>query len=136
MPLHGTTAGHLIYKATRFKNHRPEYWDDKGGPTFHVSEILDHWYIKSWFSTRKSKGDPDVLESVLYAGASVWNMKVARLREIAGFLKIKVKTDDGKVILKAELRKIVATHLSASPGVNFVGKRVRCVHDQEKEGTP
>jgi hypothetical protein len=133
MRIHGTTAGHLLYKETRFKNHRPEYWDDKGVPTFRVSECLDHWYIKSWFSTRLSKGTPDVLASVLYGGEVVWKMLVARLREVAGRLRIPVKADDGKLIPKADLRRIIATALSASPGAHFVGKRVTCYINGEEE---
>ena len=118
MPLHGTTAGFLIYSETRFENHRPEFWADKGVPTFRVSECLDHWYIKSWFSSRKQKGDPNQLESVMYQGELVWKLPVARLRGIAKLLGIA----DGS---KQELRVRIAERLSADSGEQFVGKRVK-----------
>lgn len=124
MPLHGTTAGFLLYSESRFQKHRPDFWADKGVPTFRVSQCLDHWYIKSWFSSRKQKGDPNELESVVYQGERVWKLTVARLREIAKHLGI----DDGN---KKELRDRIAKRLSADAGEQFVGKRVKCVVDGE-----
>ena len=61
--------------------------------TFRVSECLDHWYIKSWFSSRKQRGDPNELESITYAGELVWKLPVVRLRSIVKLLKI---DDDSK----------------------------------------
>ena len=124
MPLHGTTAGFLIYSETRFQNHRPEFWADKGVPTFRVSECLDHWYIKSWFSSRKQRGDPNELESIMYEGELVWKLPVARLRVIAKLLKIA----DGS---KKELRVRIAERLNADSGDQFVGKKVKCNVDGE-----
>ena len=124
MPLHGTTAGFLIYSESRFQKHRPDFWADKGLPTFRVSRCLDHWYIKSWFSSRKQKGDPNELESVMYEGELVWKLPVVRLRVIAERLGIA----DGS---KKELRERIAKRLSAHSGGQFVGKRVKCVVNGE-----
>ena len=124
MPLHGTTAGFRLFSESRFQKHRPEFWADKGLPTFRVSKCLDHWYIKSWFSSRKQKGDPSDLESVVYQGEFVWKLPVARLREIAKHLSI----DDGS---KKELRERIAERLSADSGEQFVGKSVKCVVNGE-----
>ena len=124
MPLHGTTAGFRLYSESRFQKHRPGYWADKGVPTFRVSQCLDYWYIKSWFSSRKQKGGPTVLESVVYEGERVWKLTVARLREIAKRLGI----DDGS---KKELRERIAKRLSADSGEQSIGKRVKCVVDGE-----
>ena len=117
MPLHGTTAGWAMYSASRFQNYRPEFWRDRGVPTFRVSQCLDHWYIKTWFSSRKQRGDPNEFESVMYQGEHVWTLRVTRLREIATVLGIQ----NGN---KSELRRRISERVRRGLSV---GKKVKCV---------
>jgi hypothetical protein len=136
MHIHGTTAGCSAFSASRFNDARPEYWEDKGVPTFRVSACLDHWYVKSWFSTRKTKGDPDALESVRYGGDLIYKMLIVRLREVADRLNIKCLTTEGEKIKKSDLRKIIATRLSSEVSEHFVGNRVKClINGEESLGT-
>ena len=128
MGLHGTTTGCNFYSKAIYAKCNPEYWADRGAPTFRVSLILDHWYIKSWFSVRKSKGKPDALESVRYGrDERVWSFKVDELRDIATHLCL---NSEGT---KKELRHRIATALSADAGEQFVGKRVKRVNGEVTE---
>ena len=124
MPLHGTAAGWALYNSGRYQKHRQEFWRDKGVPTFRVSRCLDHWYIKTWFSSRKQRGEPNELASVMYAGEVVFDLLVVRLREISKFLGI----PDGK---KFELRERICERVRDSP---FAGKKVKCVVNGEDVG--
>lgn len=128
MALHGTEAGWLHYSASRFASHNPTYWSVKSAPTFRVSELLEHWYIKSWFSSRKAKGnDTDVSVGQMYQGELIHSMGVGRLRDIAKVLGI----PSGR---KKELRGRICAHI-ASVGDLF-GKTVRVhSHGVVREGT-
>lgn len=127
MTLHGTMAGWRLYSASRFAEHNPQFWADKGAPTFRVSECLEHWYIKRFFSTRKSKGSPDKSESITYKDRLVCKMKVAELRQIATDFGISNGT-------KKELRERICEHIESTR--NIIGKRIKNVVDGiELDGT-
>ena len=112
MALHGTMSGESLYSESRFgqfhanrlstiNNHTQsqhlynmftyldedtrEYWTAPIPPcaTFRVSELLEHWYIKTWFSQRKAgkkqaTGDDAGLE---YNGSLIFKMLVGDLRK-------------------------------------------------------
>ena len=118
MPLHGTEAGWAHYSASRFASHNPTYWSVKSSPTFRVSECLDHWYVKSWFSSRKSQGDvQDATAGQMYKGELLRSMKIARLREIAEVLGVR---SNGT---KKELRGRICAHITVVG--DLFGKTVR-----------
>ena len=132
MSLHGTVTGFNTFSGERYKDHNPDYWVVKEEPTFLFSECLDHWYIKSWFSSRKSKGAPASWESVRYGEESLQGLFIVRLREIAGRLRIPCQDDNDKPLKKTVLREIIAKFLNTNPGSQFVSKRVKCVIDGEE----
>ena len=72
------------------------------------------------------------MDSVEYGGEPLKDMKVVRLREVAGRLHIGCKDDAGNILKKVPLRKIIATFLNTNPGSQFVSKRVKCVVDGEE----
>ena len=99
---------------------------------FRVSLCLDHWYIKTWFSTRKARGEPDALDDVRYGAERLKGLKIARLRAIATSLHISIMGADGKNLTRKPLRLVIAQFLNTNPGAQYVSKRVKCVVDGEE----
>ena len=56
MTLHGTPQGSMLYSESRFPEETRAYWSCKTPAkcTFRVIHCLEHSYVKSWFSRRKS----------------------------------------------------------------------------------
>ena len=71
MPLHGTIAGQLRFPAD-------EFWlasrvvNKHGKPkcTFRVTELLDHWSFRPWFSQQKGQFDAKIASALKAAPAS------------------------------------------------------------------
>lgn len=99
MTIHGTHRGAQMYSESRFSEETRTYWSCQIPVpirTFRVMHCLDHWYVKSWFSRRKSgkvppmsvtvvsgdRGD-DITSGDLYTidGVHVSNMLVSPLRK-------------------------------------------------------
>jgi len=78
MKLLGTREGQEVYSCSRYADAVREFWTSNpdGKPTFRVHEILDHWYIKTWFSTRKSGGPKEFKPwaGVLYRDRDIASM--------------------------------------------------------------
>ena len=55
---------------------------NEGRPTFRVHMLLDHWYLKSWFSSRTANGPRKIKDwsGVMYNGQDTIRMKVLELR--------------------------------------------------------
>lgn len=83
MKLLGTREGQQLYSSSRYTDVVREFWtpNPTGKPTFRVHEILDHWYIKSWFSTRKSGGPKEFKPwaGVLYGDHDIASMSLKEL---------------------------------------------------------
>ena len=87
MKLLGTRPGEELYSSSRYSAEIQEFWksNPNGKPTFRVHMLLDHWYIKSWFSTRKSCGPKEMKPwaGVLFGERDIASMSVAELRVAA-----------------------------------------------------
>ena len=73
-----------IYCSPRFSEQVRTFWkaNDEGRPTYRVHLLLDHWYLKSWFSSRTTNGPRKINEwsGVIYNGQDIDRMKVKELR--------------------------------------------------------
>ena len=136
MHIHGTSAGQDYYSKSRFASCNPDYWKDKGAPTFRVSRCLDHWYIKNWFSSRKSKGAPDAMESIEYQGEVVWGLLIARCRQICQELHLPILHSDGERKTKKELKVSICQKLMTVTDPLSVGMTCKsCKDGKEVAGT-
>ena len=77
-------------------------------PTFRVSELLDHWYIKSWFSQRNSGKRMTISEhsGLMYRGQEVMQMLVQPLRCALHELGIRTVDADGKNLNRSKVRDL------------------------------
>lgn len=66
MPLHGTAEGAKRFPADVYWNPRPD-----GRPTFRLSELLDHWAIKPWFSQQKAAFDKTLASAMSSATTKI-----------------------------------------------------------------
>ena len=90
------------------------YWTATaaGLPTFRVSELLDSWYIKSWFSQRKSGKHIEGEDSgLMYRGKEVMRMRVAPLREVLHDLGIETTDADGKNLPRSKVREQIYNYV-------------------------